>query len=223
LSITQGSAHIPPASLGHRTAKSSSSPVFLRAERLHRHGRSHGDQANAHESEQLVVQLAAFHREKPVVVDPENHEKNRKKFLAALHALASESLAKQGIAGGDLTLLLFSEGEVGRRAGLTPGETDRIGSEFISEDLVDATSGNDDGPMLGLTHASCKIAELSIYEHSPLGKQRKVKKYIKDKINKGLESVAAKIIEGISLYLAGVWSCTVVKNFFGWIGMLFGQ
>ena len=155
-----------------------------------------------------------------MVFDPEKHEEDRKKFLAALREMAGERM--QETAQNDPALQCFYEADIGARAALTRPESDRIGTELIQDGLVDAMSGDERGPMLSLTREGCSIAETYLFERSPTGKRRKVKKLAKEKINKLTEAGLGKFAAWIGVYFAGVFSGVSVREIVRFIGRALG-
>ncbi len=134
-----------------------------------------------------------------MVFDVERHEESKWKFLQCLYEIASEHIAASE-GNGDPTLVMESEQEVGRRAGLSPKETDRIGSELSRYGYLDGCGGGD-GPDVSLTQKGLEAIEQHLYENSALGKRRRLKKWFITKAKELAEIGAGKLLTGLGGFL----------------------
>ena len=107
-----------------------------------------------------------------MVFDVEQHEENKLKFLAVLYSIAQERIGCHPNAG-DPTLIDELEAEIGKRAGLTRQQAERVNAELQHEGMtqfVDAVGP--DGPNTCLTREGLSSIERHLNEQSKRGAGR---------------------------------------------------
>jgi predicted nucleotide-binding protein len=101
-----------------------------------------------------------------VVFDVEQHEQNKLNFLEALYSMAQERMASHPDAG-DPTLIEGLEAEIGKRAGLSRPQAERINSDLEHEGMTEFVAGvGPDGPMTCFTRQGLNLIERHLYERS---------------------------------------------------------
>ncbi len=101
-----------------------------------------------------------------MVFDIELHEENKLKFLEALYSIVQERVGNNPDAS-DPTLMDGLEAEIGKRAGLTRQQAERINAELEHEGKTEFVAGvGPDGPMTCFTREGLTFIERHLYERS---------------------------------------------------------
>ena len=115
--------------------------------------------------------------EQAMVFDIERHQENRMKFLAALDESGTEY-----------------ESIIGQKAGLSPEDTNRIGTELLDEHLVFGETGDAvHGPRLTLEAPGRALIEKYLYEKSDLAKKQPAGNGVNEPVDKRLQNTSVQI------------------------------